>query len=67
MLYPSVTGVKETGSTFSALLTLPGITQKGTGVSDLLRGLSHDNHILCSSLTAISSPQVQIQRSDLGD
>lgn len=66
MLYQNVIGVKETGRSFSALITLPAENRIRTGVSDLLRGLSPDNHILYNSLTAIFS-QVQIQRSDLDD
>lgn len=39
MLYRSVIGVKETGSSFSALITLLGLRENSTGVSDLPRGL----------------------------
>lgn len=41
---------------FFCLNHSPGRKQNRTGVSDLLRGLSPDNHILYNSLTAIFFP-----------
>ena len=44
----------EGNSPSSAWVTLWGRKQNHTGVSHLLRALSHDNHILCNSLAATS-------------